>query len=115
MVNVENILWTIGILSLIGGSLYFSIKGFVKLGKEKQLKIVKEWLLLAVVEAEKKLGGGTGQLKLRFVYDLFIDRFKYLAYVITFEQFSLLVDEALEKMRKLIESNELIKIYTENK
>lgn len=113
MDNIENILWTVVILSLIGGFLYISIKNFIKLGKEKQLQMVREWLLLAVVEAEKKLGSGTGKIKLRFVYDLFIDKFKYLAYFVTFEQFSLLVDEALEKMRKLIETNELIKIYTE--
>ena len=50
---------------------------FLKLGKERQLKVITEWLLLAVIKAEKELGDGTGQIKLRFVYDLFIDKFKF--------------------------------------
>ena len=47
---------------------------FFKMSKEKRIAIILEWLLLAVVKAEKELGDGTGQLKLRFVYDMFIDK-----------------------------------------
>ena len=84
---------------------------FFKLSKEKQLEMIKQWLILAVVEAEKKLGEKTGQLKLRYVYDLFINRFKFASKFITFEQFSALVDEALEAMRHLIETNIAIATY----
>ena len=45
---------------------------FVGLPTEAQLDKVREWLLWAVTEAEKELGGGTGALKLRQVYDLFV-------------------------------------------
>lgn len=89
----------------IGGLVY----SFFKLPTSTQLSKVKEWLLLAVTQAESELGQGTGQLKLRFVYDLFITRFKWISRMISFETFSLLVDEALEEMRKMLETNKAVK------
>lgn len=109
---MENIAVIIGICCVIG-VIGFGIYQFIKLEKDKQLEIVKEWLLLAVVEAEKKLGGGTGQVKLRYVYDMFIEKFKFLALMITFEQFSVMVDMALDKMRLMLSSNEKLKDYVE--
>ena len=109
---MENIAVIIGICCVIG-VIGFGIYQFIKLEKDKQLEIVKEWLLLAVVEAEKKLGGGTGQIKLRYVYDMFIEKFKFLALTITFEQFSIMVDTALDKMRLMLSSNEKLKDYVE--
>ena len=109
---MENIAVIIGICCVIG-VVGFGIYQFIKLEKDKQLEIVKEWLLLAVVEAEKKLGGGTGQIKLRYVYDMFIEKFKFLALMITFEQFSIMVDMALDKMRLMLSSNEKLKDYVE--
>lgn len=78
---------------------------FVKMPSDKQLNKVREWLLYAVTKAEKEMGGGTGQIKLRYVYDMFVARFAWLARVISFEAFSMMVDEALEKMKKMLESN----------
>ena len=109
---MENIAVIIGICCVIG-VIGFGIYQFIKLEKDKQLEIVKEWLLLAVVEAEKKLGGGTGQIKLRYVYDMFIEKFKFLALMITFEQFSIMVDMALDKMKLMLSSNEKLKDYVE--
>ena len=114
---MENIAVIIGICCVIG-VIGFGIYQFIKLNQfykinPKQLEIVKEWLLLAVVEAEKKLGGGTGQIKLRYVYDMFIEKFKFLALMITFEQFSVMVDMALDKMRLMLSSNEKLKDYVE--
>ena len=109
---MENIAVIIGICCVVG-VIGFGIYQFIKLEKDKQLEIVKEWLLLAVVEAEKKLGGGTGQIKLRYVYDMFIEKFKFLALMITFEQFSVMVDRALDKMRLMLSSNEKLKDYVE--
>lgn len=109
---IENIAVIIGICCVVG-VIGFGIYQFLKLEKDKQLEIVKEWLLLAVVEAEKKLGGGTGQIKLRYVYDMFIEKFKFLALMITFEQFSIMVDMALDKMRLMLSSNEKLKDYVE--
>ena len=82
-----------------------AVYSFVKMPTDKQLKKVREWLLYAVTKAEKKLGGGTGQIKLRYVYDRFVKRFPWLAWAISFEKFSMMVDEALEKMKGMLESN----------
>lgn len=107
---MDNIIIVMGVIGLVGiaiAALYY----FMTLSKDKQLQMVKNWLLLAVVEAEKALGSGTGQLKLRYVYDLFITRFKYLSLVISFSQFSMLVDEALEIMRNMIANNKQVEQY----
>ena len=107
---MDNIIIIMGVIGLVGiaiAALYY----FMTLSKDKQIQMVKNWLLLAVVEAEKALGSGTGQLKLRYVYDLFITRFKYLSLVISFSQFSMLVDEALEIMRNMIANNKQVEQY----
>ena len=99
--NMGSIIGTIILIALVG----LTIKEFIELGKEKQLEKVKEWLLYACTMAEKKLGGGTGQVKLRYVYDLFVEKFSFLKLLVTFEQFSEMVDEALVKMREMLEKN----------
>ena len=88
-----------------------SIYSFYKKPTTEQLQSVKEWLLFAVTEAEKKLGGGTGQLKLRFVYDMFVEKFPYTSDLISFETFSDLVDEALERMKAMLETNKAVETY----
>jgi len=86
---------------------------FFKQPTGEQLAKVQEWLLWAVTEAEKELGGGTGKLKLRQVYDLFVTRFPWLAPVIGFEHFSSMVDKALVEMRKLLDTNSAVKALVE--
>lgn len=71
---------------------------------EEQLEEVKEWLLYAVMIAEDALGSGTGQLKLRYVYDMFVERFPWLARIITFARFSSLVDEALNRFEAMLKT-----------
>lgn len=88
-----------------------SIYSFYKKPTTEQLQSVKEWLLFAVTEAEKKLGGGTGQLKLRFVYDMFIQKFPHTSCLISFEMFSGLVDEALERMKAMLATNKAVETY----
>ena len=107
---MDNIMMIVSIIVEVCAIAY-CIYEFYNLGKEKQIEMVKEWLLLAVLEAEKALGSGTGQVKLRFVYDLFIDKFKYLSLVISFEQFSMLVDDALDVMRDMISNNKQVEQY----
>ena len=85
--------------------------GFFKLGKDKQIKIISEWLILAVIQAEKELGGGTGQVKLRYVYDMFLSKFKIVAMFISFEFFSGLVDVALVVMKQMIINNKDVRDY----
>lgn len=82
---------------------------------EKKIQMVKEWLLFAVIQAERELGGGTGQVKLRYVWDMFIKTFPSLAPIVSFEMFSKLVDEALIQMRHLLDTNCDVLYYVENK
>lgn len=89
----------------------YAVYVFVKMPSNSQITKVKEWLLWAVTEAEKELGSGTGQLKLRYVYDMFIVKFPSIAKVISFEAFSLMVDEVLEKFRDLLDKNQSLQNY----
>lgn len=79
-----------------------------------QRKKVIEWLKFAVTEAEKLLGEKTGQLKLRQVYDWFVQKFPFVAAVVPFKIFSGWVDVALETMRKWLEDNKQVLNYVEN-
>lgn len=101
-------------IAAVGGSIGYAIYSFVKMPSDKQLNKVREWLLYAVTKAEKELGAGTGKLKLRYVYDMFVARFEWLAKVITFDMFSMMVDEALDKMRTMLEQNEAALKFVES-
>lgn len=63
---------------------------------------VKNWLLWACTQAEKIYGGGTGKLKLAYVYDIFVGKFPKMQAVIPFSMFSKLVDAALESMKSML-------------
>lgn len=91
-----------------------AIYQFVKLSREQKIANIKEWLKYAVIEAEKALGGGTGQLKLRYVYDLAVSQFPWIVSFINFKQFSFFVDEALEWMRQQLEQNKNIDVYVKS-
>ena len=78
-----------------------------------QRKSVKEWLFLAVVEAEKALGSKTGRLKLRQVFKEFITLFPIFSKFVTFEKFSKWVDGALAQMKETLKSNSAIQEYIE--
>lgn len=94
----------IGLIALILASVFYVVK-FVQNPTGKQVMKIKEWLIYVCLMAERELGEKTGQVKLRYVYDLFLTRFKWLSIIITFEMFSTYVDEALVTVRKMIESN----------
>ena len=81
----------------------------------KQPQKVKEWLLWAVIQAETTLGGGTGQVKLRAVYDLFVERYKVISFLVSFETFSKWVDAALVEMRDMLETNVNVKAIVDSK
>lgn len=74
---------------------------------------VIEWLEYMVTEAEKILGGGTGQAKLRLVYSWFTDTYPFLSAILPFGVFSAWVDEALKTMNEWIANNKNIKKYIE--
>lgn len=89
----------------------YLVMRFFKLPRASQIAKVKEWLLFAVTEAERELGSGTGQLKLRYVYDMFVSKFPYLVQFVSFEYFSELVDNVLDKFKEMFKTNNAVKQY----
>ena len=85
---------SVGGVILVGGIIYLICN---------QRQKIQEWLKYAVTEAEKFFGGGTGQLKLRAVYDWFCEKFPVIAALLPFRVFSAWVDVALETMHKWLE------------
>lgn len=108
LVNNWTLLVVIAVVFALG---IIYVNKFLKIPQESQLTKVKEWLLWAVIYTEKELGSGTGVAKLRFCYDLFIQRFPSLVTIIPFDTFSKFVDEALAEMKHLLETNKDIEYY----
>lgn len=107
---IEN--WYIILAAMALGALaVVAVVRFFRLPREKQMENVRQWLLGAVTAAEKELGGGTGKLKLRQVYDLFVTRFPWLARIVPFDLFSSMVDDALEDMREMLKTNQAVKAH----
>ena len=100
----------LALAAVLGVAVWYVYRYF-NLPSEAQLAKVREWLLWAVTEAEKELGGGTGKLKLRQVYDLFVTRFPWLARIVPFDLFSDMVDDALDEMREMLKNNQAVKIH----
>lgn len=107
---INNWVLVVGAIAIISVAVVVVVK-FFKLPTEEQVKAVKEWLIYAVMLAEKELKEKTGQEKLRMVYDMFLTKFSWLAKVITFETFSKWVDEALEEFKRMLESNKNLQEY----
>lgn len=109
---MSEVYFWVGLVLVVIGLVLTIVKWF-KMPSEKQLSNIKEWLLFATIEAEKELGSGTGQLKLRFVYDQFIARFGLIAKLMPFQVFSRLVSEVLEDMKLTLETNKDIREFVE--
>lgn len=101
------------VLGAIIGCITIAIYKWLGKTKEQKIANLKYWLLYAVTMAEKELGSGTGVLKLRDAYGKAIEKFPWIVGVITFEDFSEYVDDALEQMRHLLETNDKIKEIVE--
>lgn len=109
---IDNWYIIIGILALVIFVIAMIVY-FFNLPTAKQIENVKEWLRWAVTEAEKELGSGTGQLKLRMVYDMAISQFAWISKFVSFEMFSEWVDEALQWLNKQLFTNENVKKLVE--
>lgn len=101
------------VIACAGVVCFLYIKKFANLPSDEQIHKVKQWLLYAVTMAEKELGSGTGALKLRYVYSMFVDKFPELANIVSFETFSVWVDEVLEQMKQILATNKDIEAYVE--
>lgn len=86
---------------------------FLGMPTEKQKTKVKEWLVWACIEAEKAMKSGTGQAKLRKVYDKFcaVPTFTWVARIISFDTFSKWLEVALLEMKKMLISNKTLAEY----
>lgn len=96
--------YVIVVVLVLAFGIYYTITN-----KEK----TKRWLEYAVTIAEKDLKSGTGQLKLRQVYDMFLQRFPVFSKFVPFSVFSQWVDLALEFLREQLKKNENIKAFVE--
>lgn len=76
---------------------------------------IQKLLVYICLEAEKRFGSKTGQIKLRFVYDWFMGKFPFMSALISFEEFSKMVDKALEEMEHLINTNMAVYSYITGK
>ena len=109
---IENWYLFIGIIA-VAVFIGFVIGRFLKLPKATQIATVKEWLLYACIEAEKQFASGTGQIKLRWVFDKFVGRFPVIAQVISFDTFTLWVDGALLEMKGMLTANRAVRELVE--
>lgn len=109
MEGINNIITFIGthIVEIIIVLLVF-VGIYVK-GKNLICNNLIEWLVDKVADAEAYFGSETGQLKLRSVYDTFVQQRPILAVFISFNKFSSLVDAALEKFEQMLSENGKIK------
>ena len=96
--------WSL-IVTVVAVAVYFLLNG---------KRSVVEFLLQAVVMAEKDLGSGTGKIKLSVVYGNFIEKYPIFSKIIPFSVFSAWVDAVLEDMKDILSKNEKAKAYVEN-
>ena len=67
---------------------------------------IKEWLIDACAKAEEYLGSGTGELKLRFVYNMFVKQYPIFSKFISFDTFQNWVELALKEFKRILSESE---------
>lgn len=95
------------------GAAAYAVVRFAGLPTENQKEKIKNWLIWACIEAERELQSGTGQLKLRDVWNKFctIPVFTAVAKFITFDEFSLWVKDSLTKAKEMLVKNKALATY----
>ena len=106
---LENWLIFVIVVVLLGLTVYAVLR-FLKLTPQQQLDKIRIALLYMVTEAEKELKRKTGQVKRAMVWDWLVERFPF----ITEEKYDELLEEALEKFKKMLESNSSLYDYVYN-
>lgn len=114
---VENWFLLVALAAVLGVAVFAAYR-FAGLPSEEQKAKVKEWLIWACIEAEKALQSGTGQLKLRQVYNMFcaVPAFTWVAKLVPFGTFSDWVSAALITVKEMLISNQALAkyVYGEN-
>lgn len=113
---IENWFLIVALLSCVAVGICFIFR-YMGMPTEKQKAKVKEWLIWACIEAERALQSGTGQLKLREVWNMFcaVPAFTWVARIISFEVFSGWVSEALAEVKQMLISNKALAEYVYGK
>lgn len=104
--------WYLVVIGLcVLGFIVYKIVTWLKTSNSTKIANIKEWLKYAVVESEKSLGERTGQLKLRMVYDMAVNKFPWIVNLVSFDTFTVWVDDALDWMKQQLDSNKKIDEY----
>ncbi len=100
-------------LAAVAGGIAAAVYKFVGLPTEKQKAKIMEWLVWACIEAERELQSGTGQLKLREVWNMFcsVPAFGIVAKLISFETFEKWVKDALVTAKEMLVQNNNLANY----
>ena len=109
---VENWYLLIGGIALLAFVVY-CVYTFLGMPTDRQKAKVKEWLVWGCIEAERALQSGTGQLKLRRVYNMFcsVPAFTWVAKIVSFDLFSKWVSDALVTVKEMLVSNSTLATY----
>ena len=108
--------WMVIIALAVIGLVITGISSYAAMNSDERINKIRQWLRYAVLQAERELGSGTGMAKLSMVYDMFVARFPAMARVVTFAEFSALVDESLLWLKNQLNTNEHMKeIVNESK
>lgn len=114
---IDNWYIVVGLITLVAFCIWL-VFSFLKLPTDEQVEKVKEWLVWSCIIAEKELQSGTGQLKLRQVYDMFcsVPAFTWVAKIVSFDLFSDWVKDALITAKEMLVNNKTLAdyVYGEN-
>lgn len=113
---IENWFLIVALLSCVAVAICFVVR-FLGMPTEKQKKKVREWMIWACIKAEKNLQSKKGKLKLREVYNMFcaVPAFKWVAIIISFEEFEEWLDDALIEAKQMLISNKTLAEYVYGK
>lgn len=100
LANYKLVLGIIVVLVVVG----FGIYKFVTQPSSKQKEQIKALLLNLVIIAEREYSSKTGKIKFSYVYSELITKLPYLKYI-PLSVIETLVEESLEEMRHLLETN----------
>ena len=106
-ISIPTLLRLIFIVAEAGAGICYFILNFTALPEAERVAIIKNWLLYAVAAAEKEFGSGTGKLKFAKVYNEFIEKFPEFAILFSYEEFSDLVDDALDQLKEMLKNNKI--------
>ena len=108
MINMINFLinnWYLIIIAIAGLSLLINyLFDFSQKPSAAKIQNIKEWAIYACALAEAHLGSGTGQLKMRETYDMFIVRFPDLARIVSFEMYKNIAELALLEFKQMMQN-----------